>query len=118
MNVIVLEGPKHIEVRLQRILNHDFGNLPVTGIAVIVAVGIGESDDKIIDLIQLALHSLSVRQGYSDGFPDDLGRSGRLALLASEDGALQGSNVSVFGADTRQVAGNGMATATFPGPLK
>ena len=55
MDVIVFGGPKHIQVRLQWILNHDLRISTVAGITVIIAVDIGERNEEIIDLIQLCL---------------------------------------------------------------
>ena len=64
MYVIVFGGPKHIQVRLQWIFNHDLRIITVAGITVIIAVDIGERNEEIIDLIQLTRYPLSVTEGY------------------------------------------------------
>ena len=52
MDVIVFDGPKHIQVRLQWIFNHHLRIITMAGITVIIAVGIRERNHEIIDLVQ------------------------------------------------------------------
>ena len=52
MDVFIFEGPKHIQVWLQRVFHDHLGKISLAGKTAINSVGIGERHNEVIDLIE------------------------------------------------------------------
>ncbi len=68
MDIVVLERPEHIQVRLQCIFDHDLRRITLASVTVIIAVGINQRNDKVVDLIQRPLYCISVAEGNGRPF--------------------------------------------------
>src|ERR1700684_2283654 len=68
MDIVVLERPQRVQVRLQWVLDYDLRRITVANVTVIISIGIDQRNDEVVDLIQRALHRLSVTEGDGYGF--------------------------------------------------
>ena len=111
MDVMILEAPKHIQMGLQWIFNDDLWRITMTRVTVIIAVGIHEGNDEIIDLIEPALDCLSARECDGHRLPGDIRRFS--SWFPGKYCTLEGPDICVLCADTGEVAGHGMAGGAF-----
>ena len=88
------------------------GVIALARVTVIIAIGIGQRNDEVVDLIQRALHRLSAAEGHGHRF-SGFARGLASCAFSGQHGALQGAHVGVPCADARQVSCYGVAGGAF-----
>lgn len=52
MNIVVVECLKHVQMRLERILHDDLGNIAIAPKRKVITISVRERNEEIVDAVQ------------------------------------------------------------------